>query len=409
MKRLMIPILALFCFSAEKSIAQKKPFTWPEGKKMAISLTFDDARLSNVDAGTALLDEYDVKATFYLVPASAKKRLEGWKKAVASGHEMGNHSINHPCSGNFVWARSNPLEDYTLDKMREELIETNKQLKDMLGVTPTVYAYPCGQTSIGRGKNTQSFVPVISDLFLSGRTWLDEAPVDPAYCDMAQLTGMETDGKTFEQLLATIKEAQKTGQWVVFAGHETAAKAAPQTTELEVLRKLCVYAKDPANGIWIAPVGEIAAYVKAARDTINLPEMVGPNSNGEIILTANKGKGAGPKIQYMPEWKAFGWFTAEDRVEWDVDVTKAGKYEIQMEWSVDDKEAGKPFIVEANGAKYAGKVEKTGSWETFKKKSVGQIQLASGKQKLIFKPGSQFKEGALLDLRELKLVSVKAN
>ncbi|MCF2497228.1 polysaccharide deacetylase family protein [Dyadobacter chenhuakuii] len=406
MKHLIIPIITLFCFYTEPVLAQNKPFKWPEGKRMAISLSFDDARLSNVDEGTALLNEYDVKATFYLVPNNAKQRLEGWKKAVASGHEIGNHSINHACSGNFVWARKNPLEDYTLEKMREELIETNRQLKDMLGVTPTVYAYPCGQTSLGRGKNTQSFVPLISELFVSGRTWLDEAPVDPTYCDMAQLTGMETDGKSFEQILTTIKDAAKNGQWLVLAGHETAASGA-QTTRLDMLRQLCAYAKDPANSIWIAPVGEVAAYVKAARDTINIPEMVGTQTDGKIVLNANTGKGLGPKIQYMPEWKAFGWFTAADRVEWDVDITNAGKYEIQMEWSVDDTEAGKPFVIEAGGAKYAGKVGKTGSWETFKKETLGQLKLAAGKQKLVFKPGSQFSKGALLDLRAIELVPVK--
>lgn len=406
MKHLIIPIITLFCFYTEPILAQNKPFKWPEGKRMAISLSFDDARLSNVDEGTALLNEYDVKATFYLVPNNAKQRLEGWKKAVASGHEIGNHSINHACSGNFVWARKNPLEDYTLEKMREELIETNRQLKDMLGVTPTVYAYPCGQTSLGRGKNTQSFVPLISELFVSGRTWLDEAPVDPTYCDMAQLTGMETDGKSFEQILTIIKDAAKNGQWLVLAGHETAASGA-QTTRLDMLRQLCAYAKDPANGIWIAPVGEVSAYVKAARNTINIPEMVGPQTDGKIVLNANTGKGLGPNIQYMPEWKAFGWFTAADRVEWDVDITNAGKYEIQMEWSVDDTEAGKPFVIEAGSAKYAGKVGKTGSWETFKKETLGQLRLAAGKQKLVFKPGSQFSKGALLDLRAIELVPVK--
>ena len=33
-------------------------FSWPEGKKMALSLTFDDARLSQIDTGIPLLDKY---------------------------------------------------------------------------------------------------------------------------------------------------------------------------------------------------------------------------------------------------------------------------------------------------------------------------------------------------------------
>ena len=35
-------------------------FQWPDGKKMAISLTFDDARLSQVDKGISLLDIFFV-------------------------------------------------------------------------------------------------------------------------------------------------------------------------------------------------------------------------------------------------------------------------------------------------------------------------------------------------------------
>ncbi len=249
------------------NFAQNQPFPWPKGKKMAISLTFDDARGSQATKGAPLLDEYDVKGTFYLVPSAAKGQLEGWKKAVAKGHEMGNHSLNHACSGNFVWSREKALENYTMDKMRSELLEAGKQIETLLGVKAVSYAYPCGHTFIGRGKNTQSFVPLISELFVSGRGWLDEAPVDPAYCDMAQLTGMEMDGKDFDQILPIIEAARKSGQWLVLAGHET-SDSGPQTTRLSMLRKLCAYAKDPANDIWIAPVGEIAVYVNEARKTL---------------------------------------------------------------------------------------------------------------------------------------------
>jgi len=272
MKPLCPTLLFVFLFVLSQTLfAQSQTFPWPKGKRMAISLSFDDARGSQASRGVPLLDEYDVKATFYLVPSAAKGQLEGWKKAVASGHEMGNHSLNHSCSGNFVWSRKSALENYTMDKMRSELMEAGKQIEQMLGVKPESYAYPCGQTFIGRGKNTQSFVPLISEMFTSGRGWLDEAPVDPAYCDMAQLTGMETDGKDFEQILPIIESARASGQWLVLAGHET-ADSGPQTTRLSMLRKLCEYAKDPKNGIWIAPVGEVARYVGKARDGMGLPK-----------------------------------------------------------------------------------------------------------------------------------------
>jgi peptidoglycan/xylan/chitin deacetylase (PgdA/CDA1 family) len=404
-----IKIYALTCLLVQmgfQTMAQQTQFPWPDGKKMAISLSFDDARLSNVGAGTDLLDEYDVKATFFIVPSNAEKALAGWKKAVSNGHEMGNHSSNHACSGNFVWSRANALENYSVEKMRQELIDANKRIHELLGVTPTVYAYPCGQTFIGRGKNTQSFVPVISDLFVAGRGWRNEAPVDPAYCDMAQLTGMEMDGKNFDEILEYINDAKKGAQWLVLAGHET-AESGSQTSRLSMLRALCAYAKDPANGIWIAPIGEVAAYVNSVRDTINLPEMISMNNQNQLVLVANKGKGICPKIQFMPEWKAFGWFTGADYIEWDIEITKAGIYQAELEWSVSNEEAGKNFVIESPVSILKGKVGKSGSWETFKTQSIGQLRLHAGKQKIRFKPAEPFEKGALLDLRKLVLQAAK--
>src|SRR6187549_3752171 len=112
MYKQIIPILlaAGFSLGINNGLAQtyqananKSGFKWPDGKKMAISLTFDDARLSQPDKGIPLLDKYGVKATFYLVPSEMEKRLDGWKKAVKSGHDIGNHSLTHPCTGNFDW------------------------------------------------------------------------------------------------------------------------------------------------------------------------------------------------------------------------------------------------------------------------------------------------------------------
>lgn len=123
-----------------------------------------------------------------------------------------------------------------------------------------------------------------------------------------------------------------------------------------------------------------------------------------ILLTAENGKPIGPEIKYMKEFKAFGWFTAKDRVEWEVDVERAGEYDVFMEWSVDDKEAGKQFLLETKNDQLIGDVKKTGSWETFKTENVGKVDLDKGEQKVIFRSNSDFKEGALLDLRQLRLV-----
>jgi peptidoglycan-N-acetylglucosamine deacetylase len=152
-----------------------------------------------------------------------------------------------------------------------------------------------------------------------------------------------------------------------------------------------------------ADTAQVAAATPAPADTVNIPSLVTEQTPGILRLTAQNGKPLGPDIKYMPEWKAFGWFTDKDSVEWEVDVPSAGDYKVQMEWSVSDEEAGKEFILKADKDQLTGKIDKSGSWETFKTKDVGNISLDQGKQKIVFRSNTRFKEGAILDLRELKL------
>lgn len=252
-------------FGSNSLAQESSSFQWPNGNTMAVSLTWDDGRKSQVTIGTPILDLYDIKATFYVIPSAVEEELHGWRKAVSNGHEIGNHSLIHPCSGNFLWARDKALEEYSLDRMDEELLKANDKIKELLSVSPTEFAYPCGQTFVGRGENTSSYVPLIAAQFSSGRTWLDEAANDPSFCDLAQLTGMEMDGKNFEQIVGLVQNAKKEGLWLVLAGHDIGDKNR-QTTEVEMLEKLLPYLKDPKNKIWTAPVGEISAYIKTQRE-----------------------------------------------------------------------------------------------------------------------------------------------
>jgi len=262
---ILIVVFAMLFGTAVRSQQLTTAFRWPDGKRAALSLTFDDARTSQVDSGTALLDKYGIKATFFVVPSEVEKRLDGWKKAVASGHEIGNHTTNHPCTGNFSWSSQHALENYRLDNMRDELIQCNKRIEKLLGVKPDVFAYPCGQKFVGRGTHTESYVPTVAKMFVLGRGWRDEAMNDPAFCDFAQVSGIEMDGKTFDEILQLIGEAREAGQWLVLAGHEMGDSGEVQTTRLKMLRQLIEYVQNPANGIWIAPAGTVAKYILKQR------------------------------------------------------------------------------------------------------------------------------------------------
>lgn len=277
-------IVIMLCFSAvgligcsssnsqDKAVSEKpdkilsagwKDFHWPEGIRAAVSLSFDDARKSQIDYGLPILDAYDVKATFYVLPRRVKQRLAGWRKTLANGHEIGNHTLTHPCSGNF--SRRNALENYTLEMIANEMDSANDDIERLLGVRPTTFAYPCGQQFVGRGKALKSYVPLVAERFIVGRRWRDEHANDPTICDLAQVMGIELDKLDFEQLKEWIDKAVKKGQWLVLCGHEIGPSRRRQTTLAATIEALCEYANDPNNGIWIDTVQTIGTYIKEQR------------------------------------------------------------------------------------------------------------------------------------------------
>ena len=238
-------------------------FHWPEGKRAAISLSFDDARLSQVDRGLPILDASGVKATFYVMAQQVERRLSSWKKAVANGHEIGNHTLKHPCTGNFG-ARENGLEGYNLEKMDRELGEASDAIEGLLGVRPATFAYPCGQKFVGRALAVKSYVPLVARRFIVGRRAYDEVANDPAFCDLAQAMGLDLDGLDFEQARLQIDKAAAQGRWLIFFGHEV-GEPEHQTVRASTLEAICQYAQDPANGLWIDTVEKVGEYILEQR------------------------------------------------------------------------------------------------------------------------------------------------
>lgn len=250
--------------SHSTSEAAKKPFRWPEGKRAALSLTFDDARLSQIDRGLALFDKCGVKVTFYVSPENLKKRLEGWKKAVTAGHEIGNHTLTHPCTGNYAFSLRNALEGYTLRMMEKDIDGGNAEIQRLLGVKPVTFAYPCGQKFVGRGREAKSYVPLVAERFIVGRGYLDEAANNPAFCDLAQAAGMGFDGMDYEQIKKLVSQASEEGRWLILVGHEIGERGY-QVTDASALEALCKYVQDPSSGLWLDTVEAVGRYIERER------------------------------------------------------------------------------------------------------------------------------------------------
>ncbi len=62
----------------------------------AVALTFDDGPAPGAtEQVLSILNEENVKATFFLIGADLEKNIEQGRKIVAAGHELGNHTYSH--------------------------------------------------------------------------------------------------------------------------------------------------------------------------------------------------------------------------------------------------------------------------------------------------------------------------
>jgi hypothetical protein len=253
----------------------KKVFRWPDGKRAAISLSFDDARLSQVDVGVDLLDQCGVKATFCVLPRGVKQRLEGWKRAVAGGHEIGSHTMNHPCTGNYGFSTRNVLENYTLEMMAREIDDGNAEIQRLLGVTPRTFSYPCSDMFVGRGRQTESYVHLVAERFIVGLgasedwTMNKYIPVlnNPALCDLAfvHVTSFgEMRTMDFAHLVEQVSKAVEGGRWLVFRGHEFGDQGR-HVANTSVVQVFCQYITEPSRGIWVDTVGQVGKYIQEER------------------------------------------------------------------------------------------------------------------------------------------------
>ena len=98
-----------------------------QGKQCAVVLTYDDAIEQHLDNVIPVLDSLDLKATFYITAysSSMKNRMNEWKQLPVHGHELGNHTLYHPCMGGpgRSWIKPEyDLRNYSVQRMIDETL-----------------------------------------------------------------------------------------------------------------------------------------------------------------------------------------------------------------------------------------------------------------------------------------------
>lgn len=103
-------------------------------EEKVIALTFDDGPSArHTKEILALLNEYDAKATFFVIGENAERHPDLICEIKENGHEIGNHSYSHAY-----------ISKISAEKMIKEIERTEKILTELTGEKPVLFRPPGG-------------------------------------------------------------------------------------------------------------------------------------------------------------------------------------------------------------------------------------------------------------------------
>jgi len=245
----VLALLAPICSAQSSGI---KVLPW-DNHAAAVSLTFDDARPVQLDIAVPELNKRHLHATFFVI-VSKLTRLDDWRKVQLEGHEIGNHSLTHQ-------------HPDVLDKAGEEIqVEDAKLFLDSnFRSDIIIFAYPYSEISAG-------FSYWVKRYNFAARGWRGEGDLlyvnsqsDPDWYNLPSQPAFTK--YAFEVYKAWIDKAISMHAWTTLQIHgigdpSTGFEPIPPNTFASVLDYLKT---EQDRGLWVAPFGEVAAYLRAQR------------------------------------------------------------------------------------------------------------------------------------------------
>lgn len=249
----------------------ERAFVWPDQIQGAVSLTYDDGLPVHYTLVDPLLRHYGLLATFYpMIQSDLRLHPENWRQLAAAGHELGNHTIFHPCRqpspDPYPWLEERyDLRRYTPAQMRAELEVANLVLYLLDGLTDRSYGSTCCDMTVGHGATEQALEPMLADLFVAARGVLTNRVAGPRRdFDLFNLGCISADGRSLEDLTQLVEQASKSGGWAVLMIHGIGAGTHDLYLDAGVHEHFIDWLSSQ-QGVWTAPVRTIAQYIKQHR------------------------------------------------------------------------------------------------------------------------------------------------
>ncbi len=130
---LLLP-LAISCFAATVNLANVNKLPQPG----TVALTFDDGPSPVYTRQIlAILKKYNVKATFFMVGANARKYPDLVKEIHAQGHTIASHTMSHPM-----------LNKIPEKQLVYEIVTPSQIIYSEIGIKPKCLRYPFGASNM---------------------------------------------------------------------------------------------------------------------------------------------------------------------------------------------------------------------------------------------------------------------
>ena len=253
MRTLLILVLTVFAFSSNAQ------FKWPNGAKAAVVFTYDDGLDCDLDVVVPQLDEFGLKGTFFCTGNSPSlyNRTEEWRAITKRGHELGNHTLFHPCDGTGQdWVKPEyDLRTYTPEQIVAELKTANTLLKAIDGKTERSYGYTCSHFVA----NGVDFTDSIKNIFVAARC---DGPIPETmdgYKTWKTPSFMSVEPE-IDDLIAKVEEAKAKGTIVVFMFHNVGGGYL--NTAADVHKQLLQYVSENSDDLYSDSFINVMKYVK---------------------------------------------------------------------------------------------------------------------------------------------------
>jgi hypothetical protein len=235
---------------------------WPDGKKAAVSITYDDGWPSQLDLAIPQLEKRGIRGTFFITPGIpfVNERRADWRRVFENSHEVANHTWSHPCD---------KLPNFTAEQFAAEQTGIAEQwLNDNIDYDEfRTYAFICGITKLGPEPGAQErYLDLVRKTFLAARaggggpTSQGEVLADP-YLIAAQAATWANNDAT--KSIQYCEQAISSGGWAILIFHNIVHGPAKTDadTSIEVHTEILDYLVCKRNEFWIAPFRQVYRHI----------------------------------------------------------------------------------------------------------------------------------------------------